>query len=96
MKPAFFKCTVCGEKDGQSYHVGAVRGHLCKVCLQGAGIALAAWTVKRMREVQREQDMAARRANEERVLDAAREDVANEQLPLSTRRAMREAAKGAA
>lgn len=96
MKVAFFKCTVCGEKDSQSYHVGAVRGHLCKVCMQGAGVALASWTVKRMREVQREQDMLARRANEERVLDAARAEIADEILPLSTRRAMREARRGAA
>jgi hypothetical protein len=82
------KCSVCGAPEAQSYHVGNVRGRLCAGCMQGAGVALASWALKRMRSVQREQDMLARRANEERAIDV---DVSNELLPLSTRRAMRRA-----
>ena len=86
-------CGICRSTDRvQSYHVGNVRGEFCATCLQGAGIALAAWTLKRMREVQREQDALARRANEEPALNVVRADVANEQLPLSTRRAMKRGA----
>lgn len=80
------RCSVCSAQTAQSYHVGNVRGHLCATCTQGAGVALASWALKRMREAQREQDMLARRANEERVIQA---DISDEQLPLSTRRAMR-------
>lgn len=78
------KCNVCGALEAQSYHLGRVRGHLCAACQHGAGGALASWSLKRMREVERN-------TRADRALGAARDDVANEQLPLSTRRAMREA-----
>ena len=82
-------CNVCGALEAQSYHLGRVRGHLCEDCMRGAGLAVATYTLKRMREMQR----LARAA---RALEASRAaDVSEEQLPLSTRRAMREA-RGAA
>jgi hypothetical protein len=82
------RCNVCrGEVLVEPYQVGEVRGHLCAVCQQGAGLALAAWTVKRMREAQRERDELERRRNEEREVVASSEALFAEMLPRVRRKA---------
>lgn len=82
------RCNVCRSTVMvEPYNVGSVHGHLCAICMQGAGIALATWTVKRMREVQREDDLRARRANEEREAVASSDALFAEMVPRVRRKA---------
>lgn len=82
-------CAGCNYRNAASmtkaFRIGTVRGRLCVACEASLGVALAGWMHRRLREV----ELLALRADEER--DAALE-LANEALPLSTRRAMRRSA----
>ena len=52
------KCAVCFRRvrteEAHRYQLGAVRGCLCTECGDALGRALAAWALRRMRDVQRE------------------------------------------
>jgi hypothetical protein len=80
------RCQLCDRGNAQGYNLGMVRGRLCPECLQGAGAAVAAWTLRRMREVAAEAKRASERAANEQL---AAFDLAAEQFPLSTRRLIR-------
>lgn len=52
------KCAVCFRRvrteEAHRYQLGAVRGCLCTECGDALGHALAAWAIRRLRDVQRE------------------------------------------
>lgn len=84
-------CELCGQGVLiERYHVGAIHGRLCSVCMQGAASALAAWTLRRMHEVEHEAAQRARHAREERDVAALTGSVVDELLPATTLRAARE------
>jgi hypothetical protein len=78
------RCSVCRAGVAQLCALGRVRTRLCDACMHGAGLALAAWTVRRMREVEKHQQ----RAEDERLAALANSDALEaEMLPRVRRKA---------